>query len=97
MMPTRKPNPSGEMSWRRRAACTGHDPELWFPKPANPHSTRKEAAAAKLRRLEQETKAKAICATCPVRQECYEHAMNNDVQGIWGGTTETERGRTPLR
>ncbi len=36
--------------------------------------------------------AKAVCAGCPVRQECLDYAVRwriND--GIWGGTTPRER------
>ncbi len=38
--------------------------------------------------------AKAICAGCPVRQPCLEHALSNrEHEGIWGGTTARERRR----
>ncbi len=38
--------------------------------------------------------AKRICATCPVRTECLEHALANDERfGIWGGLSERERRR----
>lgn len=40
------------------------------------------------------TRAKAICATCPVRLDCLQSAMDNDERfGIWGGTSEHERRR----
>ena len=36
--------------------------------------------------------ALAVCAICPVRDECLEHALEtNERFGIWGGTTEKER------
>jgi WhiB family transcriptional regulator, redox-sensing transcriptional regulator len=36
--------------------------------------------------------AKALCQTCPVRQECLEHALEAPEQfGIWGGLAEPER------
>lgn len=36
--------------------------------------------------------AKAICARCPVIQECREWALANDVRfGIFGGLSERER------
>jgi WhiB family redox-sensing transcriptional regulator len=36
--------------------------------------------------------AKAICATCPVQQECLDEALiHNDPIGIWGGTSVKER------
>lgn len=35
---------------------------------------------------------KRICAACPVRRECLEYALaNNITEGIWGGTTRDER------
>lgn len=34
----------------------------------------------------------AICRTCPVQQECLDHAIeSNERHGVWGGTTERER------
>lgn len=39
-------------------------------------------------------RAKAICARCPVREECLEHALTKpEPFGIWGGTSENERRR----
>jgi hypothetical protein len=36
--------------------------------------------------------AKAICATCSVRDECLEWALDNvDQHGVWGGKSERER------
>jgi WhiB family redox-sensing transcriptional regulator len=36
--------------------------------------------------------AKAICATCTVRDECLETALVNvEKHGVWGGKTERER------
>jgi len=38
--------------------------------------------------------AKAICATCPVRQPCLEWALSTrEKSGVWGGLTERERRR----
>jgi WhiB family redox-sensing transcriptional regulator len=43
---------------------------------------------------EEAAEAKAICATCPVRQPCLEHALaNRERDGVWGGLTERERRR----
>ena len=36
-------------------------------------------------------KAKAVCARCPVREACFRYALDNDLQGVWGGYTEGER------
>ena len=36
--------------------------------------------------------AKAICATCPVLEQCREYALSaHEPYGIWGGMTEEER------
>ena len=40
------------------------------------------------------TPAKAICAECPVREACLEHALAvREKHGVWGGLTERERRR----
>ncbi len=37
-------------------------------------------------------KAKAICATCPVSDQCLSWAIeSNQTEGIWGGHTQNER------
>lgn len=39
-------------------------------------------------------RAQQLCAECPVREQCYQHAITRPERyGIWGGTTETERRR----
>jgi WhiB family redox-sensing transcriptional regulator len=38
--------------------------------------------------------ALAICAACPVRDECLEFALTtNQPDGVWGGATESQRRR----
>jgi len=38
--------------------------------------------------------AKAVCAGCPARAQCLEHALTHDERyGVWGGTSERERRR----
>lgn len=38
--------------------------------------------------------AKRICATCPVKGECLEYALQNRIDhGVWGGTSERQRRR----
>lgn len=66
--------------WRDGAACRDHDPELFFPvSEIGPGA-------------EQVEQAKAVCATCPVRAECLEYALDNALDyGIFGGLTESER------
>lgn len=36
-------------------------------------------------------KAKLICSTCPVRQQCLDYALKGDELGVWGGLTANER------
>ncbi len=47
---------------------------------------------------EEAEEAKAICASCPVREECLEFALQTRQEdGVWGGLTETERRRLRRR
>lgn len=58
--------------------CTTVDPELFFASVAGSHHSKV---------------AKAVCAECPLEQECFEYAMSvPNLDGVWGGTTERERG-----
>ena len=39
-------------------------------------------------------KARKICAGCPVKDECLEHALDHRIEhGVWGGCSERERRR----
>lgn len=41
---------------------------------------------------DQATAAKAICATCPVVDECLQWALDHDeTYGVWGGLSAYER------
>ncbi|MFC7590076.1 WhiB family transcriptional regulator [Nonomuraea antimicrobica] len=43
----------------------------------------------------QEARAKAVCATCQVMEECRAYALRaGESEGIWGGLTPEERRRT---
>jgi Transcription factor WhiB len=38
------------------------------------------------------TRAKAMCARCPIRQQCLDYAIDShEAYGIWAGTSEEER------
>lgn len=38
--------------------------------------------------------AKKICATCPVREQCLEYALDARIDhGVWGGASERQRRR----
>ncbi len=36
-------------------------------------------------------KAKKICEHCPVKDACLIEALSFEAEGVWGGTTYTER------
>ena len=75
--------PAWGEDWRDEAACRGLDTEVFFP----PSEDEADAAAAK-----------AVCAVCPVREECLEWAVaTNQPDGVWGGLTATERRRLRRR
>jgi WhiB family transcriptional regulator, redox-sensing transcriptional regulator len=63
--------------WRDQAACLGLSPVPFYPNEDEPNDSKK---------------AKAICATCRVREDCLEFAIaNREKYGIWGGMTTEER------
>jgi len=69
--------------WREHARCADADPGIFFP-------GRDEAWVAEA--------AKAVCARCPVADECLQWAFDNNVEyGVWGGMTERERFRLRRR
>lgn len=38
--------------------------------------------------------AQRICATCPVKAQCLEHALDERIDhGVWGGASERQRRR----
>lgn len=68
--------------WRSRAACTGTDPDLFFPNGVG------KSAIAQIR------EAKRICFQCPVRDDCLEWALaTGQTDGVWGATDEAARRR----
>ncbi|MGW1469133.1 WhiB family transcriptional regulator [Streptomyces sp. NPDC002308] len=67
-------------NWRTRAACREEDPDLFFPIGSTGPA------------LVQTEDAKAVCGTCPVREQCLRWALdNNQDAGVWGGLAEDER------
>jgi WhiB family redox-sensing transcriptional regulator len=66
--------------WRHQARCGDRRDDLFFP-------TGTTGPAE-----DQIREAKAICALCPVREDCLEWALDTGQDfGIWGGLTEEER------
>jgi WhiB family redox-sensing transcriptional regulator len=69
--------------WQMKASCRGPQAAVFFPPTYFERKDEKE---------ERETRAKAICATCPVRKPCLEYAIRiREPHGIWGGLNELER------
>lgn len=70
----------GVPDWHERAACREHDSDLFFPETGNE---------------EQVTKAKTVCADCPVRAACLADAMAwerpSARYGVVGGLSVNER------
>ena len=65
--------------WRNRAACLGTDPAVFYPG--------RDAPAAASRA------ARAICADCPVVDDCLAYALaqpKGETYGVWGGMTADE-------
>src|SRR5829696_5335994 len=73
----------GQQAWLDRAACRDSDPERFFPEPGE-HTKAAEA--------------KAICASCQVRDHCLDLAVKaagglDADHGVFGGTLPAERSR----
>ena len=69
-----------QQNWANHAVCTGMT-ELVFP----PAGEREPA------RVVREAKARLVCASCPVVEECREYARRNHEYGFWGGENEEDR------
>ena len=58
------------------------NPSLWFPEDFDDPQVRHQITVV----------AKGICYECPIRQKCFEYALETDQRhGIWGGTSPDER------
>jgi WhiB family redox-sensing transcriptional regulator len=73
----------GRQAWLDRAACRDQDPERFFPE-SGEHTKAAEA--------------KAICASCQVRDHCLDLAVTaagglDQDHGVFGGTLPAERSR----
>lgn len=65
-----------QQDWVYEAACYGYPLTLFFPQQG-----------------QNAYEALSICWQCPVIKECYDYAMSfgEDLQGVYGGTTQRER------
>lgn len=77
------PGPNADLwHWQLRGACRGEDSSVFF----HPEGERGRARALR------EARAKEICGTCPVLEQCRAHALRvGEPYGIWGGMSEAER------
>jgi WhiB family redox-sensing transcriptional regulator len=67
----------GDTDWLQHRGCKGVDIAVFFPGRGD---------------LKSVAAAKAICATCLVRQDCLDYAIRTSQRiGIWGGLSEYER------
>ena len=62
--------------WQDDALCAQIGTEMFFPEKGGSTKT-----------------AMSVCDSCPVRRQCLDYAlsMENNPQGIWGGTSFRER------
>jgi WhiB family transcriptional regulator, redox-sensing transcriptional regulator len=81
-----------DWEWQDHAACATFPEDLFFPPDlaTEPHQQSREAMHS---RRVRETRAKLVCARCPVIEPCREHALElPEEEGVWGGLTAEERG-----
>ena len=80
---SRLPKPVVEnWNWQQDGSCRDLPSEMFF----HPDGERGP------RRRNRENAAKAICASCPVIQQCRTHALAvQEPYGIWGGLSEDDR------
>lgn len=71
---------SASTNFSQRGSCSNpeYDPDWWFPQ--------EKAGKSNWSRTPDAMKARAICASCPILQECREYACQYEgIYGIWGG------------
>ncbi len=79
----RLPGPNADIwDWQLQGLCRGVDSSFFF----HPDGERGQA------RAQREARAKAMCARCPVLEQCRRHALSvHEPYGVWGGMSESER------
>lgn len=70
--------------WRDRALCAGMPTDVFFQPEPQGRGDRKNGP-------DPHAEARAVCAACPVINECLTWAMENNEYGFLGGMTERER------
>lgn len=75
-----------EAKWMKRGACRGNPPDIWHPDDEDRNA-----------QIAYRT-ARTICDACPVKEDCLEYALANNIDhGMWGGHTPRERRRIRRR
>ncbi|WP_181784612.1 WhiB family transcriptional regulator [Pseudonocardia pini] len=68
--------------WQMRGSCRGSDSDVFF----HPEGERGPARAVR------EARAKTMCRTCPVIEQCRNHALTvHEPYGVWGGLSAQDR------
>ena len=67
-----------DVDWQA-AACKGINTDLFYLQP-------NEAMPINVQ-------LRKICRSCPIYSECLEYAVWNEWEGVWAGTTSTDRRR----
>jgi WhiB family redox-sensing transcriptional regulator len=80
---SRLPGPVADLwDWQLDGSCRRENPDVFF----HPEGERGPA------RRNRDSAAKAVCLSCPVLQQCREHALRvREPYGVWGAMTEDER------
>lgn len=84
------------------AACKGADPEVFFPTFLDDDGEEVYDDGTIFESYGDTTPfyedARAICALCPMREECLDYAMEHHIRfGMFGGLTPIERRRIERR
>jgi WhiB family redox-sensing transcriptional regulator len=83
-----EPPPWQPHPWMEQALCREVGSEVFYAE-APDGLTGKFLAAWN---REANAQARSVCAACPVRPDCLDHAIDTDERhGIWGGMTPDER------
>jgi len=67
-------------NWASEGACKGKPSDWWFPPKGMTSQVRENIA-----------EARRICGECPVSEECLDHSLHWEVEGVWGGKSSRER------
>jgi len=80
---SRLPVPVADIwEWQFDGSCRKADPQLFF----HPEGERGPA------RHKRDAAAVAVCAGCPVMEQCRQHGLTvREPYGVWGGLTEEDR------